>query len=63
MVLCDPFAINVIGKSIIKVLTHLTNTEALPRVCFFLCKIAYSEGAIELGELDLLQVDSYCCEI
>jgi hypothetical protein len=33
MVLCDPFAINVIGKSIIKVLLHLTTTEVLPRVC------------------------------
>ncbi|XP_028394995.1 negative elongation factor B-like [Dendronephthya gigantea] len=31
MVLCDPFAINVIGKSIIKVLLHLTTTEVLPR--------------------------------
>ena len=35
MVLCDPFAINVIGKSIIKVLQHLTTSEVLPRVRFF----------------------------
>lgn len=31
MVLFDPFAINVISKSIIKVLIHLVSTEALPR--------------------------------
>ena len=38
MVLCDPFVINVIGKSIIKVLIHLTTKEELPRVCHFLTK-------------------------
>ena len=32
MVLCDPFAINVITQSIIKVLLHLATTESLPRV-------------------------------
>ena len=39
MVLCDPFAINVIGKSIIKILLHLITTEELPRVRFFLGKM------------------------
>lgn len=46
MVLCDPFAINVISKSIIKVLLHLTTTEALPRVCFLYANACKGIGHI-----------------
>ena len=34
MILCDPFAINTVSKSIIKQLQRLVNTELLPRVSF-----------------------------
>lgn len=34
MILCDPFAINTVSKSVIKQLQRLVNTELLPRVSF-----------------------------
>ena len=34
MILCDPFAINAVSKSVIKQLQRLVNTELLPRVSF-----------------------------
>ncbi|KAJ7334424.1 hypothetical protein OS493_014738 [Desmophyllum pertusum] len=33
MILCDPFAINTVSKSVIKLLQKLVNTESLPRSC------------------------------
>ena len=32
MILCDPFAINTVSKSVIKQLQRLVNSEVLPRV-------------------------------
>lgn len=34
MILCDPFAINTVSKSVIKQLQRLVSTESLPRVSF-----------------------------
>lgn len=34
MILCDPFAINTVSKSVIKLLLRLVNTESLPKVSF-----------------------------
>ncbi|CAH3033818.1 unnamed protein product [Pocillopora meandrina] len=33
MILCDPFAINTVAKSVIKRLQRLVNTESLPKTC------------------------------
>ena len=35
MILCDPFAINTVSKSVIKQLQRLVNAELLPRVSLF----------------------------
>ena len=32
MILCDPFAINMIATSVVKLLSRLVNTESLPKV-------------------------------
>lgn len=37
MILCDPYAINFLATSAMKILQHLINNEALPRVCFYCC--------------------------
>lgn len=36
MTLCDPYAINFLATSAMKILQHLINNEALPRVSIFL---------------------------
>lgn len=33
MTLCDPYAINFLATSAIKILQHLINNDGLPRVC------------------------------
>lgn len=32
MILCDPYAINFLANSVIRLLQHLMNNEAMPRV-------------------------------
>lgn len=36
MILCDPYAINFLATSAMKILHHLINNESLPRVRFYL---------------------------
>ena len=36
MILCDPYAINFLANSVIRLLQHLMNNEAMPRVTIFL---------------------------
>ena len=58
MVLCDPFAINVIGKTIVKVLRHLTQTEVLPRVCSYQIFHEFSLG-MGFAHLNVFIVDQF----